>query len=331
MILFKSVALAVGLLVLVMALLVALEGLPVPDYTRLWQEFRNAGHLPLFGVFALLVLWLTGTLTRGHLARSRSYVIAAVTMTVVAIVSELLQYAGPRDADPWDLLRDIAGVVVFLGIAAVRDRELSVFRQGRGRKKRRLFIGVLIMVCVIALAPVAYWGGLFAARNARFPVILDAESVLEMPLLKRQGTQIEQVPLPVDFVDGHGTRALAVTFSSSHRSGLRIDDLYPDWRGFEALSLAVYSGLDRPVKLGVRVQDRDYNFHMYDRYRGEAVIAPGSNRIVIPLSEMSPLVSGRPMAFDRMATIVLFIRHQQDGEFPLLFDDLKLVRGKQGR
>ena len=325
MVIRKILALAAGLLVLVMTLLAVLEGLPLPDHTRLWQELRNAGHLPLFGLFALLVFWLTGVLTRGYLARSKSYVIAAVTTAVVATASELLQYDGPRDADPWDLARDLVGIVVFLGVAAIHDRELSSFWQKQGRQKRRLFNGILIMVCAIALAPVAYWGALFAGRNARFPTILDAESVLEMPLLKQQDTRIEQVPIPPGFVDGQGARVLKVTFFTSHCSGVRIEDLYPDWRGFEALSLAVYSELDRPVKLGVKIQDRHYKFHLYDRYRGGAVIAPGSNRIVIPLNDMAKLASGRSMAFEDMSTIVLFVSHH-GGEFPLLLDDLKLIR-----
>ena len=85
---------------------------------------RARGHG--FGVGSIALLRLSRLFFDGWTDRYRyHYYLALVGIVFLGFVSEGLQFFHPhRDADPWDLLRDGLGGVVFLSVSATLDPRL---------------------------------------------------------------------------------------------------------------------------------------------------------------------------------------------------------------
>jgi hypothetical protein len=94
------VALFLGIAAGLMALVILVQ---TPDRGILWSAAFDAGHAPLFGLFALVIL---GALSAGGgptggrtgLPRTRDYILAFAVTVAFGGLSEILQGLGSRDA-----------------------------------------------------------------------------------------------------------------------------------------------------------------------------------------------------------------------------------------
>jgi VanZ family protein len=138
---------------LAVSLLAFLQFFQPPRVNRLWLSAMDAGHVPLFGVFALAILGLARSVTRKREAHPlRPYALAFVITSMVSALTEILQYFGPRDADVVDLARSVAGAAIFLLVVLLFDRATLPADPGRRRTARAAILAAAIVLLGAGLA-----------------------------------------------------------------------------------------------------------------------------------------------------------------------------------
>jgi hypothetical protein len=254
----------------------------------------DAGHGPAFGLFALAVLILLESLT----TRRDSPLVYGAAFVVAGgfgLLTEALQFIGPRNADLTDLGHNLHGAAAALLLAA-----------GLRRMRRQPLSAVALTIAGLLLVwsttgPAIRLGIALARRNVEFPQLVDF-SDLPSPLITVRAAAVEPGTLP------GGEAAARVTFRSAHYPALILELPYPDWTDYDTLAFDVYSDLDDPVELHVRVDDTRHNpGGDEDRYFDHFRIAPGAERVRIPLSTVRSGPRDREMEMRRVKLFMIYL------------------------
>ena len=72
--------------------------------------------------------------------------------------------------------------------------------------------------------------------------------------------------------------ALEVRFGAQENPGVAFHEPVPDWRHYKVLAIDVENPGDLPLKLVVRVHDRQHNFMYRDRFNRNFELAPKERR-----------------------------------------------------
>jgi len=317
---FRSILLPLLCALSVVALVFALQLAPTPGNTAVWQEVFDAGHVPLFGVLAWIILWLSRGLFRDGTRRRNRYLAVFAVSAALGVASESLQVFFPRNADPFDMLRNLLGAGAFLMIAASLD--------GETRHKSWLRYGAVALL-VASFAPLASLGIDFARRNAEFPVLYDFGSRRHAAFVRTMEAELDRVAPPADWDAAPGRRVARVVFLRGLYPGLRMGYPFPDWTGFDRLVLDVYS--EEPVSrtLYFRINDEGHGGAYKDRFNRRLTILPGANRIEFPLSEIRDSPESRQMDLSRIVRMALY-GHRPEERFTLYFSTLRLTRDEPG-
>jgi len=259
----------------------------------------DAGHAVLFGVVMLLVSGLPWVRSGGK---------ALLITLLLAAASEILQLADPtRDASIGDFLRDGAGAVAFLLLRASSgppaDRRVPGSTVVVGSLALRLAAsGLLLSVA----APFLLVCGIYIERNRAFPTLFRLDgSWWESRLISTgNATLVTSVTSPVDAHDGV---AALLLLRPGVSPGVVFDEPFPDWSAFHRLAFTVLSVADAPITLTIRVHDEWHDQRFADRFNRRIAIAPGENRVSIPLNEIRQAPVGREMDLHRVRSIMLFV------------------------
>lgn len=296
----------------------------VPERSRFWSAFFDAGHTALFGVIALLV--------RGFIARPRAgrrppagwahtSLLAFAWTVILGAATEVLQSLQRRgDPSIADLLRDTAGAAAFLLIAdAVRwglaSRRLPDGREEHSRPltRSRLFAiaGALLAAVLLLLAAgrtLIVTTAAYVARDRALPTLFPMDgSWWEREFIELQGSRLTPgvVPPVMGTSEVRGTFARLELRPGSY-SGITFDEPYPDWRGHRSLVLTIVSDLDVPLPMAVRVHDAAHDHRYADRFNRRLLVQPGVNRFVIPIDDIRKAPDRREMDLRRVRGIILF-------------------------
>lgn len=280
-----------------------------PDDSFAWRTVYDMGHVVLFGVVALLVLrllWQLGEERRplgwGH------YLVALMATAAVSLVSELLQVGQPgRDASVGDALNNLTGAIGFLAIAAALRPALWGALGAEGRTASRFVLAVAVLVLVVALSPLAAVAWHYAMRRAAVPVVAEFGAAWQAPFTSAPRAEVSRAPPPPGWT-GRRRPAARVQFLDSPWPGVSIREPWPDWRGYSVLRLQVYSELEEPVELAMRIDDGHRVREYKDRFNGSFIVVPGLNDFIIPLSTIRNAPRNRTMDLGRVAQIILFTR-----------------------
>ena len=318
--------LTVSLLLLILFGNMAVLWIPVPTHTALWKAFNNFCHVPLFGGMAIILLYLARQLgePRGWSVGSH-YGMAFIGAVLLGVVSEGLQLLSSSRYGEWsDLLLDVLGSVCALGLYATYDRNLTGSLAGWRQAPRKYMVhaGVGLLV-VVALSPVLTWAYAYWDRAARFPSLCQFSSAWEMMFVRGTNSELQIVPPPIGWKKSRVDTVGHVVFHPKKYPGIRVDEPYPDWRGFEEFSLEVYSELSGPQELSIRIDDAHHNQEHADRFNRGVIIKPGLNHIQIPLEEIRQAPVGREMDLAAIKTLILFAVNPPE-EFSLYIDNLRL-------
>jgi VanZ family protein len=311
---------AVFLAGLLVSLLAFLQFFRPPEDTLLWISFLDAGHVPLFGVFAVVVLAL---FPRGA-HPLRRYVVAFGVTAVVALLVEVSQYFTPRDADIVDWIRGLAGTLAFLLVALVFDGKALRALPGRRGRLRGVLVAAAAAILAAAFASFAGLSIAYLERGRSFPRICDFESAWESTFYKTAyGAELTVVPPPPGWEQAHGHRVGRLTFLYGKYPGFHLREMAPDWRGYDRLCLDIYSEnrSARTLELGVRDR-RPYDDYT-DQFNRTLTIHPGLNAVCIPLSEIRTGPKDRVMDMSRMARLTLFAV-RPDTAFTVYLDGIRL-------
>jgi VanZ family protein len=291
-------------------LIVLLERLPLPRDTLLWRTLFDAGHAPLFGLFALLVLaFLRGA--RPADAGARPYAIAFVAASAAGVLTELYQYFGPRDASLLDALRDAAGAASFLLVALSRRRIRRNFR--------RLAAGTAIALLSLVLVPSFQVILAYGRRASDFPVLCRFDSGWERHFLVSRLASFRFAAAPYRWEESPSATVGRIGFSGWRFPSLTLLEVEENWSGHETLAFEAF--VMEPVDLTVRLEELGHRPRPDDRFDFTARLVEGHNSVRIPLASLHS-VDGRPLATTRMCHITWFLA--DPSPTVVYIDDLRL-------
>lgn len=308
----------IGMVLLLWALL---AGRP-PRSTLLWHEIYNLGHIPLFGLFALLVLEMSRSgLRRLPIGSMVHYGIAFAATIIASIGTELAQLnMVGREAEFQDAFHNILGGLCFLGLRACVDPPL--WQQGRSRLRHWVAIAAAVTL-LVAFWPLASLGWHYGMRSAAFPVLVDLDSQWQGPFLASPRAKLDTVRAPAGWSQRKNQKVVKVGFFAAPWPGMSVHEPYPDWAGYERLRFDVYSELTEPVKLILRVDDVSHNNQYRDRFNRSFSIQPGLNQIDVPLREIADAPAGRQLDIRQIARMILFTP-RPEAPFTLYFSEVWL-------
>ncbi len=291
----------------VLLILLFIERFSLPDNTFWLRELNNAGHTPLFGMLSLLILTLLRiSLGARRMKTTTYYWLALIVSGLIAALSELVQYSGPRDADLIDFLRDLAGAGSFLAVHWSLGSQSGTNGRGAAGRGRLRWLAAGALLFLASLVPLALWGGAYIHRNATFPQVADYDSYWSKKFLSPQEADLDFVPKPAIWADGNDNRVARMQIRPAEYSGLAIVEPYPDWTGYEFLNFAIYSPLPGTLRLEIRINDAAHDNDYSDRFNRTLSVVPGSNRFEISLDDVRTAPRLRDMDMTEIAAIVLF-------------------------
>jgi VanZ family protein len=289
-----------------------------------WRELNNFGHVPLFGIIALS-MFATFLNLPGIRARRRTtiYLLTLAAVLLLAAVSEWMQVYGPRDADLGDFVRDLAGAVCALSILATFDGKLLEQEPWKRQRFRRMVRAAAATLLLVAFIPVAMWMESYRRRSARMPMLMRFDSRWELRFIEHNGAELQLAPPPGEWEQIARDRVGKVTFAAGRFPGLVFREPYPDWTPYTYFSLDLYSELDRPMDIVLRIDDAHSNKWVEDRFNLRMTLQPGANLIRFPLEEMRTAPKTRKMDLSAVSMMVLFAVRPEE-PCTLYLADMKL-------
>ncbi len=280
----------------------------LPGTTLLWDEVQNTGHIPVFGIIALALLMF---LRSANLFRDKSaiylYLSALVLTVLLGVFVEVCQSFLQRDADINDVLHDAIGAGAFLSLSAARKRQVAVSSRGRELSLRIGFAVPGLLLLLLGFYPVISLSVAYIDRYKSFPRLTEFGASWNTRFVSLQRAILTGITEGHDIhstdVNVHGAR---LTLLPGTYPGITIVETTADWTGYTSLLFSVFSQLDEPVAVVLRIHDRRHNFEFNDRYNQRLVVKPGRNDYQIPLRDVQNAPVARVMDMQQIASIMLF-------------------------
>ena len=288
------------LLLYPLLLIAVLTWVELPWDTRLAEALENAGHVPLFGILALVFLWaLPRRLAVRFPAWPARYALVLTFCAAVAFLTEGLQALVGRDASLADILRDMAGAAGFLGLHSVH----SVPKAGWARWIR---IGAALCLLGAAFWPVFVCIAGYAARELRFPVLLEGGSPLSRQFLDFEDAAMTAAPAPRGWPAPRPDRVGRLVLNPGLYPGMALREPVHDWSAYDVLEAEVFVPAPAPIEVTLRIDDRAHNGEYHDRYNQTFRLAPGLNRIRVPLARVRGAPRDRALDLKAVTQVFLF-------------------------
>ena len=310
-----------ALMAAVISLMLILHKLRFGSQSLLWGRAWNFGHAPLFGVIAIIILWLLHLSVGQRLSALPKYAIAWFGTVGLGAISEYLQISSARNADLSDWVYDIVGATAFLAFYFSIDPRVSdEEKRLQGLVKVPVRIAAVLIIIGVGI-PVITGAAASWYRRTSFPKMYTFDSHLEKEFIKSSRAVLEYVD-PPDEWSSHNSQVAEVTFFPAKYPGLELKGPYLDWRGYKALTLDVFSRAESSVTLYLMIKDC-IRASYHDRYNGEVKIHPGHNEVRIPMAEIENSPTKRLLDLSSIQVIHLFLIEPQQ-PMVLYFDDLLL-------
>jgi len=263
-----------------------------PDWASgpLLKSAWNLGHILLFALLTIAVRpwrWLSGW---------RLWLLVTTVLLVAGIGIELIQSGHNRDLDGRDLLRNLIGSWL---IMAWHPLLLSERRASASK-------GLLAIIATLLLCFELGATGLVAARqwqvHHQLPLLYDFSHENPNPFwggdlkISDQHTANQPYSLKIDL----GTETY---------SGVSLNNLPPDWQGYERLTLTLFNPSTEPLALTLRINDvaHDRSDHAYnDRYNTRLSLDPGFNTFTRNLADIETAPHDRTMDLSQIRRLGLF-------------------------
>ncbi len=298
----------------------------MPAHTFLWKAVNNFGHVPLFGLVAILLVWMFRILSHSSgRVGIRQYGSAMLAVLVLALLTESLQsLTVTRSPTLTDVFHDLLGATCGLVFFFTCDTHLTGPWVQWRQFPRNFILRVCVMVVFgITLLPVLEWSYSYWERANRFPSLLEFVSDWELDFVKAVDSELLLVVPPLGWKSSSDNLVGRVVFHPKKYPGLRLEEPYPDWRGYTYLQFDIYSELSHSQPIGIRIDDT-YRTTSYDnRFNRRIMISPGLNHIQIPLEDIRQAPVDREMDLATIRRVLLFAVNPPE-EFTLYFDKIRL-------
>ncbi len=298
----------------------------MPSHTFLWKAVNNFGHVPLFGLVAIVLLWMSRMLSHSSgRAGLRHYGIAMIGVLVLALLTESLQsLTVTRSSTLTDVVHDLLGATCGLVLFFTCDAHLTGAWVQWRQFPRNFILRVCVMIVVgITLFPVLKWSYSYWERANRFPSMLEFTSDRELDFVKASGSQLQVVPPPLGWKQSSEDLVGLIMFYPMKYPGIRLEEPYPDWQGYTYLRFDMYSELSHSQPIGIRIDDTYRTEAFNNRFNRRIMILPGINHIQIPLEDIRQAPESREMDLSTIRRMLLFAVNPAK-QFTLYFDNLRL-------
>lgn len=262
---------------------------------RVWDEVTNLGHI---GAFILIWLFSFNIFPRlQRLSAVQLLMLVVVITLVLGKIIEIIQGFIGRDDEWQDVWDSGVGALSAVVYGSQPFRQLPKFPR---RTWQALALIVLITV------PLPIWSSLVDewAIQRQVPVLSDFSTPFETSRWQKSNASIELQKSP-----GQATAFLSVTFEPGEYSSVILEYFYRDWRGYKNLVLDVTNPDKQEFNIVLRIHDRlhkQHHFELSDRFNRKLMMKPGTQRIVIPLSEVANAPKSRKMDMQHLEELMLF-------------------------
>ncbi len=300
-------------IVVILTSMVLLFGLDIPSGGYLFlDKVFDFGHLVLFGVISIAVLRLVQE-------KGRGYVLAGVITIAGGILSEIIQIPIPgRFCELGDMINDAIGTLTFLGIwYCMHEKGLSLRSKG-------IVIVVSLLAVGISFVPSVKAGIDDLREWQSFPVIASFERETEIKRWKPKHAEIERV------------RAHATSGLYSIKLVLKPEGKYPgigsgyfprDWSGYRKFMLDAFLEGSQPLRITIRINDKEHNQEYEDRFNRSFRLRPGQNHIVIDLDDVKNAPATRKMDMKNITEICIF-SYMLHGQKTIYLDNIRLATAR---
>ncbi|HEX8947875.1 MAG TPA: hypothetical protein VF790_02865 [Dissulfurispiraceae bacterium] len=128
----------------------------------------------------------------------------------------------------------------------------------------------------------------------------------------------------------HGSKSLKLELFTSEYPGLSPVLGENDWRGYRALLFDIYNPQENAVRITVRIDDREDYPEYRDRYNGGFTLAPGPNRIRIPLGALTTPGAARRLDLGEIRRLFIFTA-RPERKVVLFVDYIRLLGAPESR
>ncbi|WP_240339493.1 succinyl-CoA synthetase subunit beta [Marinobacter sp. BW6] len=263
-----------------------------PDWASgpLLKSAWNLGHILLFALLTLAVRpwrWLSGW---------RLWLGVTAVLLAVGIGIELIQSGQNRDVDGQDLLRNLIGSWL---IIAWRPMLMP-------RTRASACQGLIAATATLLLCFELGTTGIVAARqwqiHHQLPLLYDFSHQNPEPFWT--GSPAVSANHSVNH-----PHSLKIDLGTGTYSGVSLNNLPADWRGFERLTITLFNPSAEPLALTLRINDvaHDRSDHAYnDRYNTRLALGPGFNTFTRNLADIENAPNGRFMDMSQIRRMGLF-------------------------
>lgn len=272
-----------------------------PDWASgpLLKSAWNLGHILLFALLTLAVRpwrWLSGW---------RLWLVVTAVLLAVGAGIELIQNGFNRDMDARDLLRNLIGGWL---VIAWRPWLLPGKRPGT-RKDLIAAIATLLLLCFelgsTGTVAVRQW-----QLHHQLPQLYDFRHQnperfwagnLTVATDNRVNQSVHQ--------SANQSHSLKIDLGTGTYSGVSLNNLPADWRGFETLTITLFNPSAEPLALTLRINDvaHDRGTQAYnDRYNTRLILGPGFNTFTRTLADIENAPNDRTMNLSQIRRMGLF-------------------------
>ena len=285
----------------------------LPDTRLFWQELQNSAHTVLFAPITLLILMLLRAAPNFFWRTPFNFYITAVSISLlIATLTELLQLFTARDASLMDLARDLAGILVGLGLYAAIDSRLQIRRLMPAKRLKAGIVVLTVLLFTASMLPLAFLSAAYLQREAEFPLVADLSASWTRPFLRLNNAVISTATKnEIQFKTEN--RLTRVTFGRGIYPGFSIIETTSDWSAYSTFTLAIYSKQIQPFELVLRVQDDQHNYAYTDRFNTVLTINKGINYFHIPLEAIKTAPVDRKINMEKIKEFTLFSAQPAEG------------------
>ncbi len=293
-----------------------------PRSTMLLHEVYNLGHIPLFGLVALLALEASRALLPRLAVRPFShYLVAFVSVACISLVSEVMQIGMVgRQAEVQDAVHNLIGAICFLAVRSAFDTGLW---SPETRAPRGLLVGAALFALFVSFWSLFELGWIYGLRAAAFPIVVDFDSRWQQPFLLSPRANVFNVVAPEGWPGKAGEVVAEIRFPQERWPGITVREPYPVWSGYDTLRMEVFSLLDKPVPLTFRIEDVHSKPDYRDAFNRTVTIHPGLNPLSITLEDMMKAPAGRNLDLNQVTQLSLSTSRPDD-PFSLFLSDIWL-------
>jgi VanZ family protein len=263
--------------------------------SRLIAGILDFGHIPLFGLIALGILWFLNRGKRPIRGKSQ-FITAGVITFFLGALTEFIQLLTPsRDFEVGDIIFDAIGAAVFLSIAYPFPRDIHT------KTKSLMRAGALSLLMIASFpmlsAAIDSWN-----MEKSFPVLGSFETSFEMNRWSSKESRIERTRTHATA----GDYSLKMILLPGVYPGISLDYLQNDWRGYTSMSFDVFNEGNSPLDITVRINDQKHNNEFIDRFNKGFRLQPGKNHVIISLDEVKKAPRVRKMDMADITNICIF-------------------------